>query len=229
MAPSFTWLDYSGSWALSTTASDLWIGLDNASTAPSCPTTTITVSNNKIIDASGSTVAVIKDLEWNGYDLYDAPRRVRPKDVLEMPDGSVIEVDEHGNWVIRGDDATIRHRAHWNRDFNPFVNAGELVADFIDYVRVEVGLRPELISQLPLGPFVNWLIIEAAERDGDPIPDGVRPLPEDRRLVGEIHPRCRRPGCGRFVRQDWARNGYLYCDDGGQHAAEHGRLLRRAA
>lgn len=145
---------------------------------------------------------------------------------ISLPDGSRLLLDKHGNFVIRDEDAQVTYQANRNRAFNPFVNAGDRIADFIEYVGTIPGVRREDVSQLPLQLFVNWLIIEAAERDGDPVPDDVEEPKETRLLKGTVKPQCELPTCRRFIQKAAARSGFRYCNPG--HAEQHHNLLKAA-
>jgi hypothetical protein len=154
--------------------------------------------------------------------LLDLPKEVKQ---INLPDGSVVHLDDHGNFRIEDKGAQVVYRAHRNRDFNPFVNAGELIGSFIDdVVRIVPGVRKADIPDLPLQLFVNWLILEAAQRDDDPVPPDVEiRVPETRLLVGRVLPRCQLPTCRRFVRRVAARRGFHYCNP--EHASRHYHLL----
>jgi hypothetical protein len=146
---------------------------------------------------------------------------------IKMKDGSVIKIDLDGNFVVTDAEAKVIYKAHRNRHFNPYVNAGDLVGRFIDYVRQEVrGVRRHDIPEIPLQLFVNWLILEAASKDGDPAPADVRPIPESRLLRGRVRPRCRLPSCQRFIARAVAAQGFNYCDP--VHAERHLKLLKAA-
>lgn len=141
---------------------------------------------------------------------------------MALPDGSTIKVDEQGNYELVDKDAKVTYRAHRNREFNPFANAGDLIAQFIDDVaKIVPEITKQEMGNLPLNLFVHWLILGAAERDQDPAPKGVAPITR-RRLTGG-RPRCALPSCRRFVRTTAARAGFLYCD--ANHASHHAALL----
>jgi hypothetical protein len=146
---------------------------------------------------------------------------------VSLPDGAEIRIDEKGNYKIHDKDAKVIYKANRSREFNPFVNAGDRIAEFIEYVRREVpAIQGSDISQLPLELFVNWLILEAAEKDGDEAPPDVVPVPNSRLLVDRINPRCRYPKCGRFIKRASVDVGFNYCNP--QHAEQHVLLLKAA-
>jgi hypothetical protein len=148
-----------------------------------------------------------------------------PKDI-HLPDGTVIALDRNGNFVIQDKDARVKYAANRNRNFNPFVNAGDQAARFIEYVRtIYPALRKKEAGELPLALFIQWLIVEAAERDHDPVPEDVTPLREDRLLQAVVQPRCAYPSCNRFIRKTYVAAGFNYCKLPRPCAVEHQRLL----
>ena len=81
------------------------------------------------------------------------------------------------------------------RTFNRFLNASDLVEEFIRDLG-ELGIRQGEILQVPMELFFNWLVVKAAEEDdqADQVAD-VPKLPA--RLDTYRRDRCR--GCGQFL------------------------------
>lgn len=165
-------------------------------------------------------------ITWDSTDLQAISQALKatPDSKIEMPDGSVIQIDDKGNFTVEDKDAKVIYQASRIREFNPYVNAGDLLGSFIDFVRQSVpGVRRADIPELPVQLFVNWLILEAAQRDGDPVPSDVVPLPDNRLLVARIRPRCLLPVCRRFIARSVAMAGFNYCNP--PHAERHMKLL----
>jgi hypothetical protein len=186
------------------------------------------------ITVSGSSNTLLWNAVWWDTDSADTdwiplndPSKVRIDGGVRevtLPDGTKILLDAQGNYRIEDKDTKVTYQAHRNRDFNPFVNAGDLVARFIKYVQQVVPtVRRQDIGELPLALFVDWLVIEAAERDGDPIPSGVERVPESHRLVARVRPRCRYPRCQRFLPRRMVDAGFNHCTP--EHEAAHRVLL----
>lgn len=166
------------------------------------------------------------DIEWN---IQSYPSDELTPDSLvrkiRLQDGTIIHIDGKGNYRIEDKDATVIYKANRMREFNPFVNAGDLLSDFIDYVRQTIpGVRRADIPDLPLQLFVHWLILEAATRDGDDAPSDIVPVPESRLLKGIVKPQCVLPSCRRYIKRRFSTAGFNYCNP--QHAGNHGKLLR---
>lgn len=135
---------------------------------------------------------------------------------LKLPDGAVLRLKADGNYVIDAADAKVVYRANWNREFNPYVNASDLLTRFLGYV-AGLGIRKEDVKTLPLALFVNWLVLEAASKDQDEPPPEVVPVPKHRLLTARVKPRCL--VCQRFIPRASAQAGFSYCDP--DHAARH--------
>lgn len=144
----------------------------------------------------------------------EGPLADQPIDI-QLPDGSVVHVAQDGNFVLDDADARVVYEANRNKAFNPYVNASDLLAKFIRYCG-QHGVRSDQMKDLPVGLFVNWLIVEAAEADRDPVPVDVVPTPKLLRRM--VRPRCL--GCGRYRRRD-----YPYCAP--PCAAQHYRRVAR--
>lgn len=93
--------------------------------------------------------------------------------------------------------------------FNRFVNASDLLEEFIRYVGA-LGVKQGDVLQLPIDLFIKWLIIEAAKKDGDAPPEGV--------VVQLPNIRCLK--CGRFIRKD---SPIPFCSE------EHANVPKRLA
>lgn len=164
--------------------------------------------------------------DWPEYSTWDSERimfrEVIPdklpagKRTLELPDGAKLIVDHAGNYRIDDADAKVTYQANRIREFSPHLNASDMLAKFVDYVRT-VGVKRQDVLELPIKLFVSWLVIEAAERDGDEIPAGIVPVEKDRAVSLLLRPRCL--ACGRFVPKRHARHGFPYCSP--EHAGRH--------
>lgn len=99
------------------------------------------------------------------------------------------------------------------REFSPHLNASDLLAQFVKYVG-SLGVKQTEVLQLPVELFINWLIIEAAERDKDQVPDGV--IPVGKQVQALLKPNCRK--CGRFIPAMHRQHRFPFCN------ARHAKL-----
>jgi hypothetical protein len=152
-------------------------------------------------------------IEWG--DLYsDHLLKIEAgQKKIDLPDGAKLVVDDAGNYRIEDNDAKVTYRANRIRDFSPHLNASDMVAAFVRYVG-SLGLRQRDVLGLPIELFINWLVIEAAERDSDPIPADVLPVSRHPMLVKAIRPQCLK--CGRFIPRVNLQRGLQFC------GVEHG-------
>jgi len=133
---------------------------------------------------------------------------------IEMPDGCVIDVDVKGNYRINDKDTKVVYKANRIREFNPFINASDILEDFIRYVG-KLGVTQSQLMDLPIELFINFLIIRAAEADGDPKPadmdieshPAIKALPSPK----NHDVRCR--SCGKFITKSKQRLGLEFCSE----------------
>lgn len=135
---------------------------------------------------------------------------------VKLPDGSEIVIDVSGNYRILDDNAQVVYKANRNRDFNRFVNASDLLEEFINQCG-ELGVKQDQFLSIPIEVFINWLIIRAAEADGDSVPNGIQSIEHHPSLPRDIQPKCLY--CGRYIDKRKARAGINFCDS--QHMDEY--------
>jgi hypothetical protein len=126
-----------------------------------------------------------------------------------LKDGTRIIVEADGKYRIEDKDAKVTYKANNIREFNPFVNSSDLLAEFIRYLGT-LNVKRSEVTSLPIGLFISWLIIRAAEADRDPIPEDVVPVPQHKLLKARIHPQCN--NCHKFIKRISATSGFLYCN-----------------
>lgn len=175
------------------------------------------------IQWSTGTVSTVSD-SGSGYCITGGERVVEviPADLpagnrtLGLPDGSKLIMDDMGNYRIEDAQAKVKYQANRVREFSPHLNASDLLADFVRYVGT-LGVKQSEVLGLPIELFINWLIIEAAERDRDPVPADVVPVAKHTKLLEVRKPKCLQ--CGRFIPLLHNRNRFPFCNPG--HAAKH--------
>lgn len=140
---------------------------------------------------------------------------------LEMPDKSKLIIDDAGNYRIEDKDAVVTYRANRLREFSPYLNASDMIGKFVEYVQSIGGVKQSEVLGLPLELFINWLIIEAARRDADPVPEDVVPVKDHKALANTLRPQCL--ACGKFIPRDHYRRRFQFC------SAEHGIEYARRA
>lgn len=137
-----------------------------------------------------------------------------------MPDGSTLKVDNYGNYQVLDQDAKVTYKANRIREFNPYLNASDLLEKFIGYVGgLGLDVRQNEILRLPIEAFINWLILQAATKDGDSL-EGLPSV--ERALPAPVPKRPRCLGCGRYMSKMWAATTRMaFCSQ--EHWSKHVR------
>lgn len=213
------------------TATSLTLATDTTATVTSrmllggtvyVPTGSYTITGVGIHGGSSSghiSAAVILDSPENprGYEWLH--RKLVAGHAYELPDGATILIDDSGNFRIEDADAKVVYKANWHREFNRFVNASDLVGEFIEALGKLHATRDQA-QRAPLGLFINWLIHEAAKEDGEEPPEDTPAVAVAAAPI--VRPRCL--DCGRFLGPNQRRIGLRFCT--GTHAD---RYLKRIA
>lgn len=207
-----------GSWHLSAPATSTWpVPMSSITwTTPTGGTTTIAPSQSTSytykINPRCYTLGDCEE-EWYGGMLS---RKLVPGVEYDLPDGAKLQLDTAGNYKIDDKDAQVVYQANRVREFSPHLNASDMLADFAAYAR-GLGVRRDEVLELPIKLFLAWLVIEAANRDGDEVPSDIVPPGEDSLLISIVKPRCL--ACNRFIPKRHARHQFPFCNP--SHAAFH--------
>lgn len=180
------------------------------------------VTSNSTWTSSATTTTIDPDnlsFKWN-WSAVGIPDKIPAgKRTLELPDGSKLILDDNGNYRIEDKDAKVTYKANRLREFSPHLNASDLLAQFVRYVG-SLGVRQGEVLGLPIELFINWLIIEAAQRDDDPVPVDVVRVEKHVAVLATCRPKCL--SCGRFIPRFYHRNRFPFC------RPEHGaRYMQR--
>lgn len=124
--------------------------------------TTSTTSINYYPNSSANTVIDNPTYYWN----LPEDKKLQPGTVHKLPDGSKVMIDFNGNYEIVDKNAVVTYKSSNIREFNKFVNASDLLESFIRDIG-KLGVCQKDIFSIPIGLFIDWLIIKAAEKDGE--------------------------------------------------------------
>lgn len=190
-------------------------------TCSSDSTTSITYSHISAI--ANSAINSLNNAYSDKFSdvLNDGGRHKLPKNMsfrLDLPDGHVIKVDKNSNFVIEDKNAKVIHKACGFRGFNRYLNASDLIEEFIRFVG-KLGCRQSQVLKIPLRTFIDYLIIRSAETDGIAIPAGVPQI--ETHLELKMKNRCL--FCQRFVCHKVIDNGFSFCD--GTHAQRYWKKI----
>jgi len=168
---------------------------------------TATASWYNTSTASSTSTATVMDIIKGEAQYVDGDIEVQPNSELKLPDGSVINVDDYGNFTISDKDAIITYKGSNVREFNKHINASDLLEAFIKDLGA-LGVKQDQVLNVPIEIFINWLIFKAAEEDGDKAPDDV-PLLETS-VKPHKHPKCL--CCGKFIKKTLVEHKIHFCN-----------------
>lgn len=190
--------------------------------------TTITVKNlyHPTMGSTGRSLVSIGAPGPRG--IGDIKASDKDSFTISLPDGSKFVFDQ-GKYRIEDKDAKVTYRANSVREFNRFVNASDLIVEFLSYCK-DLGAMPRDprdVLKFPLELFVAFLVVKAAEADAEPVPQeevlmlesrvpqlAALPPPEGHRSAA---PRCL--CCGRYTKKRLAASGIRFCSP--EHATLH--------
>lgn len=184
--------------------------------------TTTTATNSQIIVSQTPTSMMwIDDRGRSGTIKIEPGQAAR----IELPDGAILDVKQDGSYEIVDQDAKVTYKANRVREFNRYVNASDLLEEFIDFVDEVGGINKERFLALPIETFIRWLVLRAAQADGETLPEeetaitqSVLALPSPTRRLAR-NCKC----CGRFVTRKRAENGVFFCST--EHFARFEEML----
>lgn len=123
---------------------------------------------------TSSTTTTTGNVYWAAHDddlvvHHNILSALQVDRTYRLPDGSRIEIDAKGNYNVIDKDARVVYQACRIRAFNRFLNASELLEQFISDL-APLGVKQDQVLKVPVEAFINWLILKAAAADGDELP-----------------------------------------------------------
>lgn len=140
---------------------------------------------------TGTSTCWTTSSDWRIYERGAQPLRL-PKTwdgEIHLPDGAILHC-QNGNYKIEDKDARITYQANGNRAFNPYVNASDMLEEFIRFLST-LQITQSQFMDIPIEVFINWLIMKAAQKDGDSIPEDIA-VEEHPKLLAIAEKRPRR-------------------------------------
>ena len=180
------------------------------STASSTSSTASYVYTGTTSGTTGTTsIGTGGNLTWNYNDIDYAPivqrLSLQKGTKYKLPDGSKLEIDNNGNFIINDKDAKVTYKTNNIKEFNKFINSSDLLELFIKDCG-DLGAKQNQILDIPIELFINWLIISAAKADGDEPPSESLKLLTQARMTP--HCKC----CGKFITKMKDSNGIHFCN-----------------
>lgn len=177
-------------------------------------TTWYNTTSSGYIGTSASALTTLSTIPTNSIVYYtdieldnklSGNIKVDHNSKLELPDGTIIDLDNSGNFEIIDKDAKIIYKANRTREFNKFINASDLLENFIKDLG-KVNIRQGEVLNIPIEMFINWIIHKSAEQDGDSVPNNIPALNNNKYK----HPKCK--CCGRFIKKELVSKGLNFCN-----------------
>jgi hypothetical protein len=170
-------------------------------------TSTYTSTGSGYYTGTSATITYGDDTSYTsgGYMTVRPSKNLLKGKEYNLPDGSTIKIDDNGNFIINDKNANVTYKANKIREFNKFINASDLLEMFIKDCG-KMGAKQNQILDIPIELFINWLIIKAAEADGDEPPEDSIKLLKQAKLT----PKCK--CCGRFMHKWKEENGINFCN-----------------
>jgi hypothetical protein len=125
-----------------------------------------------------------------------------------------IQVNDSG-YKIFGDDGKVKYKGCESREFNEFINATDLMEEFIRFLG-KYNVRQDEVLQIPVELFINWLVIKACEKDREEPPEGVLRIEQHPKLLTykkNVYGRCK--FCGKFISRKKVKYDIMFCS--GKH------------
>ena len=140
-------------------------------TVPTSSTATITNCNfyataTSTANWTNSTLTSADNVSYIVEQKKD--NKLVPGSVHKLPDGSNLVVDFNGNYEIVDYKAKVTYKSNNIREFNKFVNSSDVLEAFIRDAG-KAGVKQKEVFNLPIELFINWLIVRAAEKDGEAV------------------------------------------------------------
>jgi hypothetical protein len=161
----------------------------SSSTSPNYFITTDYIDSSAISSVENNYKDICKHY---GIDIDNKKVTAKHGWIVETPDGTIIEIDINGNIKIIDDNAKIVYKASRFREFNKYINASDLLEEFIRFSG-SLGVRQSEVLNIPIELFINWLILKAAEQDGEPLNDMPQIEYQRKKIKRCLH-------CGRFIK-----------------------------
>jgi len=165
-------------------------------------TTSTTLCNPSNVTYDSNSYSIIHG--EIGVDL-----KLSPGNNFQLPNGYELIIDKLGNFEIKKpDDQKIIYKACTIREFNKYVNASDLLEEFILFLG-EKGVKQKDVLNTPVELFITWLVYKAAIQDHLDDNEIVNKLEHKTKNV--IYHRCK--FCGRFISQKLVDIGINFCNE----------------
>lgn len=166
-------------------------------------------AKEKVINVESDSLPLYESLAFNNFGDIHIPEGSKSKTKITLPNGTVVSIEPDESITINDSDAKILYKTKSVREFNPYLNASDLLEEFISYCAKQKISKKDF-SELPISLFILWLIVRAAEADEDPV-DEVLPLLTTAVKKRKVHShRCK--CCGKFLTKKYEQHQISFCN-----------------
>lgn len=165
-------------------------------------------ARSKVISVEDGNSTLYESLAFCHFGDIHIPDGTRSKATLTLPNGTKLKLNPDDSVEI--DDAngkTLYHSAP-TRGFNKFLNASDLLEEFVRYC-AEQKITKKDFSELPISLFIFWLIVKAAEADGDDTEEVLPLLTSAVDKQTKTYHRCK--SCGKFLSNTMRSHQIVFC------------------
>ena len=161
-----------------------------------------------MIDVSGGSHTLYESIAFGSFKEIHIPDGTRSDAKFVLPDGTTIRINHDDTITVDDSNAKILYKSNPVRDFNPYLNTSDMLEDFIHWC-AEQKITKDDFSTLPVSLFICWLVVKAAEADGEELAD-VTPMLTSAVRERKLHNhRCR--CCGRFLSKKYESHQISFC------------------
>lgn len=170
-----------------------------------------TTATSVTMYTGGGTVINSFDDSIDGYQQLQKHLKLHAgiERIIELPDGTKINVDKDGNFSVDDKDSKVVYKANRLREFNKYMNASDLIEEFIKDVG-KLGVTQGQLLKIPINALFVWLVAKAAEADGEEPPADIPKLAMLPEVRDNIAPKCK--CCGRFLTLQKHKLGINFCN-----------------
>jgi len=165
-------------------------------------------ASEKVIDVTSDKLSLYESLAFCHFSDIHIPATADAHATFTLPNGVRINLFPDDHIEIDEADGKQLYRTDATRGFNKFLNASDLLEEFIAYCAEQKMTRKDF-AELPVSLFIYWLIVRAAENDGDPTHESMPLLTHavSEQKFKPSHCKC----CGRFLSTKSVSNGINFC------------------
>lgn len=164
--------------------------------------------SKRIIDVVGGNYTLYESLAYGHFHEIHIGEGLNTKATFILPNGVKINLFPDDRIEIDESDGKQIYKSAPIREFNKFLNVSDVLEDFIGYC-ADQRISQKDFSELPINLFIYWLIVKAAEADGDDPGDATPMLTHAVRNKKLHKHKCK--CCGKFLSKKYETHGISFC------------------